>query len=53
VGEHDLDAMKEQASVLGSRVPGARVVTVPGGGHMLNLTSPDAFRKAVSTFLSR
>jgi pimeloyl-ACP methyl ester carboxylesterase len=52
VGEHDLAAQREQAEVLGRRIPGARVMVVAGGGHMLNLTSAAPFRDAVSGFLT-
>ncbi len=50
IGEKDL-LQQEQADLLAKRVPGAKVVVVPGGGHLLNLTSPDAFRAAVAAFL--
>jgi 3-oxoadipate enol-lactonase len=53
VGDHDLAAEREQAEVLGRRIPGARLVVVAGGGHMLNLTSAAAFRDAVSGFLTQ
>ena len=51
VGERDLAAQREQAVVLERQLPGATLVVVPAGGHMLNLTSPEAFRSAVSSFL--
>lgn len=51
VGEEDLEAIREQAQLLAAQLPNARLVTVPGGGHLLNLTSPEAFRDAVSAFL--
>ena len=51
VGDRDLPAQREQADVIARRVSGARMIVVPGGGHMLNLTSPAAFRSAVSEFL--
>ncbi len=50
IGEKD-EAQREQADMLAARVPGARLVVVPGGGHLLNLTSPGEFRAAVSVFL--
>jgi pimeloyl-ACP methyl ester carboxylesterase len=50
IGEQDV-AQKEQADLLGRRVPGARVVMIPGGGHLLNLTSPRAFELAIAPFL--
>jgi 3-oxoadipate enol-lactonase len=53
VGDRDLAAQREQAGVLGERIPGARMVIIPGGGHMLNLTSVERFRQLVSEFLDR
>jgi 3-oxoadipate enol-lactonase len=51
IGEEDLN-QREHADALASRVPGARIVRVPGGGHLLNLTSPKEFQAAVSAFLA-
>jgi pimeloyl-ACP methyl ester carboxylesterase len=52
VGERDLAVQREQADALARRIAGARLVIVPEGGHMLNLTSPAAFRDAVMQFLT-
>ena len=52
VGERDLAAQREQADILGRRISGARLVTLAGGGHMLNLTSAAAFKDAVTGFLA-
>ena len=50
VGE--LDALqREPAELLGKSIPGARLIVIPGGGHLLNLTSPKEFEAAVSSFL--
>jgi 3-oxoadipate enol-lactonase len=50
IGEQDA-AQREQAEILAKRVPGARLIVIAGGGHLLNLTSPTAFRDAVEGFL--
>jgi pimeloyl-ACP methyl ester carboxylesterase len=50
VGEKD-EFQREAAELLAQRIPGAKIVVIPGGGHLLNLTSPDAFRAAVAPFL--
>lgn len=52
VGERDLADSHEQAKLLASRIKGARLVMLPEGGHLLNLTSPDPFEKALREFLS-
>ena len=51
IGGKDV-SQKEHADALAARVPGARIVRVPDGGHLLNLTSPKEFDAAVSAFLS-
>lgn len=51
VGDQDMAAIREQADLLGKRVPGARLVVIPGGGHLLNLSSPAEFKAAVLPFL--
>ena len=53
IGDKDLDGIKEQAELIAARAPRATLTTVPGGGHLLNLTSPVAFEEAVSEFLRR
>jgi len=50
IGEKD-EGQREHADALAARVPGAKLVRVPGGGHLLNLTSPKEFEAAVSAFL--
>lgn len=52
VGENDLEAIRAQSLLLERRSADARLVTITGGGHLLNMTSPDAFRAAVSAFLN-
>jgi pimeloyl-ACP methyl ester carboxylesterase len=50
VGEHD-EWQGEPAEIIARRVPGARLVRVPGGGHLLNLTSPQQFDAALRSFV--
>ena len=51
IGDKD-EFQREAAELLAARIPGARIVRVPGGGHLLNLTSPKEFQAAVSAFLA-
>jgi pimeloyl-ACP methyl ester carboxylesterase len=51
IGEKD-SFQDEPAELLAKGIPGARLVRIPGGGHLLNLTSPQEFQAAVSEFLS-
>lgn len=50
VGDKD-EFQREPAELLAARIPGARLVRVPGGGHLLNLTSPNEFDAAIIGFL--
>ncbi len=51
VGEEDVEAIRDQSVLLERRLADAQRVTITDGGHLLNMTSPDAFREAVSGFL--
>ncbi len=51
VGDQDLPNIREQAELIASQARKARLEVVPGGGHLLNLTSPAAFAGLVSEFL--
>jgi 3-oxoadipate enol-lactonase len=44
--------LKETQSMQAS-IPEARLVVIPGTGHLLNLENPEAFNQAVRDFLSR
>lgn len=51
VGEKDLDAVRAQGSLLERRLAVAQLVTIGNGGHLLNMTSPEAFRETISVFM--
>lgn len=53
VGENDVADIQVQASLLKREIARSRLVTIPGGGHLLNLTSPARFAEELSAFLSR
>jgi len=42
VAELDIPCFREMSDVLGGRIPGARKITVPGVGHMVNMEAPEA-----------
>jgi len=52
LGEQDLPHIKEVAGLLVNGIAGARLVTIPRAGHMVNLDARDAFNQAVESFLS-
>jgi pimeloyl-ACP methyl ester carboxylesterase len=51
IGEQDLPHIKEAASVLVGGIAGARLVTIPRAGHLVNLDAREAFNQAVEAFL--
>ena len=51
VGEHDAITPPVMAQVLAAKIPGSKLVTIPGAGHLSNLENPDAFSAAVGEFL--
>lgn len=50
-GALDQPMMREIASLLGERVAGARVVTVPGVAHLASLEAPEAVNRLLLDFL--
>ena len=53
LGDKDLPHIKEIADLLARGVGGARLVTIRGAGHIVNLDAADAFNKSVLAFLER
>ncbi|MHB1931389.1 MAG: alpha/beta fold hydrolase, partial [Thermoplasmata archaeon] len=53
VGDRDNPAMPHLANFLARGIVGARVEMVPGADHLLNLSRPDAFDSALSSFIAR
>jgi 3-oxoadipate enol-lactonase len=51
VGEEDLPHIKEVAVLLAAGITGAKLVTIPGAGHIVNLDAREAFNQAVEAFL--
>jgi pimeloyl-ACP methyl ester carboxylesterase len=51
VGDKDVSQLAH-ADALAARVPGAKLVTIPGGAHIVNLSHPKEFEAAVRAFLS-
>ena len=51
VGDKDVSQL-EHADALAARVPNVKLVKIPGGAHIVNLTSPKEFEAAVRAFLS-
>lgn len=52
VGEQDAVTPPDGAKALADRIPGGRLVVIPGAGHLSNLEDPAAFTAAVREFLA-
>jgi pimeloyl-ACP methyl ester carboxylesterase len=53
LGDRDLPHIKEIGGLLVRQVTGARLVTVPDAGHIVNLDAPGVFNDAVGGFLAK
>lgn len=51
VGDEDVATPPSEARVIAEAVQGARLVTIAGAGHLTNLEQPEAFNRAVQSFL--
>ena len=51
VGEHDVRDFHEIGARLAREIPRARLVTIPGAGHLPNLETPGAFDRLLLKFL--
>jgi pimeloyl-ACP methyl ester carboxylesterase len=52
VGERELPTIRVHCETLAADIPGARLVNLPGVGHMSNMEDPRAFNTAVLEFLA-
>ena len=51
-GEEDEMIPVEESRRMASAIRGAKLVIIPGAGHLANIEQPDAFNTALSTFLT-
>ena len=51
VGSEDHFTPPSVMEAMQARIPGARLVTIPGAGHLPNMETPEAFNQAVESFL--
>ena len=53
VGEHDGPTPPDVAQEMADAIPAASIEVIPGAGHLSNLESPEAFNRALESFLAR
>ncbi|HEY3449000.1 MAG TPA: alpha/beta fold hydrolase [Myxococcales bacterium] len=51
VGDHDTVTPAAEGQALANAIPGAKLVQIPGSGHLSNLENPKAFDAALREFL--
>lgn len=51
-GDREIDAFRQQNRWVAANVRGARLVEIPGAGHVVNMERPDEYNAAVLDFLS-
>jgi len=51
IGEHEDAEQRARGELLAARIPGARLVSLPGAAHMVPLEKPAALAHAVADFL--
>jgi len=52
IGESEVPYLQIVARGIASYIPNARLMVVPGGGHVVNLIEPEAYNAAVLEFLA-
>jgi 3-oxoadipate enol-lactonase len=51
VGEQDIGTPPSDARLIAEGIKGARLEIIPGAGHISNLEQPEAFNRAIASFL--
>jgi len=52
VGDLDIATPLHDSQLMAEQIPGARLTTVPGAGHLSNLEQPETFNEIVAVFAS-
>jgi pimeloyl-ACP methyl ester carboxylesterase len=51
--EYDLQLCQEVAAILAKGIPGAKLISIKGAGHMMNMDKPKEFNKAITKFIGQ
>jgi len=49
--EYDLELCKEVAAIMAKEIPGAKLISIKGAGHIMNMDQPKEFNKIISGFI--
>ena len=51
--EYDLEACKEIVDIIMKRIPNAKLISIKGAGHIMNMDKPEEFNKVISEFIDK
>ena len=51
--EYDLALCKEVAAIITKEISGAKLISIKGAGHIMNMDKPEEFNKAISEFIDK
>ena len=51
--EYDLELCKEDAAIIMKEIPGAKLISIKGAGHLMNMDKPGEFNKAILEFIDK
>jgi pimeloyl-ACP methyl ester carboxylesterase len=51
--EYDFEFCKEIAAVIAKKIVGAKLISIKGAGHIMNMDNPGEFNKAISEFIDK
>ena len=49
--EYDLALCKDIAAIMAKEIPGAKLISIKGAGHIMNMDQPEEFNKIISKFI--
>lgn len=51
--EYDLELCKDVATIMAKEIPGAKLISIKGAGHIVNMDQPKEFNKIISKFIDQ
>jgi len=51
--DFDIEKCKEVAQILANKIPGAKLISIKGAGHLMNMDKPKEFNKLISKFIDK
>jgi 3-oxoadipate enol-lactonase len=49
--EYDFDLCKDVADIIAREISGAKLISIKGAGHIMNMDKPEEFNKVLMEFL--